>query len=153
MEPMEKCFVQSTRRDSNPTFVSWPSPRAYKSGLELAVEPSGDACIVRVKTAKLTYPVLSSFFEEVRAVLADGTRKLVLDLAAVSYIDSATIGCLVDIHRLVSDLGGALRLSGLQRRVRTMLSMTGVDRFLEVHDVEAEALASLGWSREGSHRA
>jgi hypothetical protein len=34
-----------------------------------------------------------------------------------------------------------------------MLSMTGVDRFLEVYDLEAEALASLGWPREGSHRA
>ena len=150
---MEKCFLQSNRPEMTPTFVSLPRARAYPAGLEMAVEPSGDARIVRVKTAKLTYPVLSSFFEEVRAVLEDGTRKLVLDLAAVSYIDSETIGCLVDIHRLVSDLGGALRLSGLQNRVRKMLSMTGVDRFLEVYDLEAEALASLGWPREGSHRA
>jgi anti-anti-sigma factor len=119
----------------------------------MAVEPTGDAVVVRVKTAKLTYPVLSSFFEHVRAVLEDGTRKLILDLEAVNYIDSETIGCLVDIHRLVSDLGGALRLSGLQRRVHTMLSMTGVDRFLDVYDVEAEALASLGWPREASHTA
>ena len=137
----------------NPTFVSLPRPRAYETGLDMAVEPTGDAVVVRVKTAKLTYPVLSSFFQQVRAVLEDGTRKLVLDLEAVNYIDSETIGCLVDIHRLVSDLGGALRLSGLQRRVHTMLSMTGVDRFLDVYDVEAEALASLGWLPESSHRA
>jgi len=108
---------------------------------------------VHGKPPTLTYPVLSSFFEQVRAVLEDETRKVVLDLEAVNYIDSETIGCLVDIHRLVSDLGGALRLSGLQRRVHTMMSMTGVDRFLDVYDVEAEALASLGWPRESSHRA
>jgi anti-anti-sigma factor len=77
----------------------------------------------------------------------------VLDLQAVTYIDSATIGCLVDLHRLVGDRGGEVKLSGLQRRVHTMLSMTGVDRFLEVFDGEAEALASLGWPREGSHLA
>jgi hypothetical protein len=35
-------------------------------------------------------------------------------------------------------------LSGLRPRVHSMLSMTGVDRFLEVHDDEAEAVASLG---------
>ena len=140
---MEKCFVQSTRRHSNPTFATLPGPRAHEAGLDLSVEPSGDASIVRVNTTKLTYPVLSAFLDEVRAILEGGERKLVLDLAAVTYIDSATIGCLVEIHRLVADLGGALRLSGLQRRVHTMLSMTGVDRFLAVYDDEAEALASF----------
>ena len=140
---MEKCFVPSTRRHSNPTLASLPGPRAHEAGLDLSVEPSGDAIIVRVTTTKLTYPVLSAFLDEVRAILEGGERKLVLDLEAVTYIDSATIGCLVEIHRLVADLGGALRLSGLQRRVHTMLSMTGVDRFLAVYDDEVEALASF----------
>jgi anti-anti-sigma factor len=150
---MEKCFVQCTRREISPTFVSLPSPRPNTAVVDLSLEPSGDTCIVRVQTAKLTYPVLSSFFEGVRAILDDGTRNLVLDLAAVTYIDSATIGCLVEIHRLVGGRGGEVKLSGLQRRVHTMLSMTGVDRFLEVYDVEAEALASLGRPGEASHHA
>jgi anti-sigma B factor antagonist len=150
---MENWFEQSTRREIDPTFVPLRSPRPNNAVVDLSVEPSGDACIVRVQTAKLTYPVLSSFFEEVRSILDAGTRNLVLDMAAVTYIDSATIGCLVDIHRLVGDRGGEVKLSGLQRRVHTMLSMTGVDRFLEIYDVEAEALASLGWPREASHHA
>jgi len=50
----------------------------------------------------------------------------------VTYIDSATIGCLMEIHRLLENLGGRLTLSGLQRRVETMLSMTGVLKFLNV---------------------
>src|SRR5260221_5566881 len=94
----------------NPTFVSLPRPRGYETGLEMAVEPTGDAVIVRVKTAKLTYPVLSSFFEQVRAVLEDGTRKLVLDLEAVNYIDSETIGCPVDINRLGNLPSGPISL-------------------------------------------
>jgi anti-sigma B factor antagonist len=150
---MEKWYVHPTRRDINPPFVPLPSAHPNNAVISLSVEPSGDACIVRVQTTKLTYPVLSSFFEEIRAILDDGTRHLVLDLAAVTYVDSATIGCLVDIHRVVGDRGGEVKLSGLQRRVHTMLSMTGVDRFLEVYDVEAEALASLRWPREASHHA
>ena len=84
-------------------------------------------------------------------LVEQGGRQLVLDLGAVSYIDSATIGCLVEIHRLVDGHGGAVKLVALQRRVHTMLSMTGVVRFLEVYDGEAEALASLRQqrSREG----
>ena len=71
-----------------------------------------------------------------------------LDLSAVSYIDSATIGCLVEIHRLLADQGGAVKLAALQRRVHTMLSMTGVDKFLEVYAGEDEALASIGWTAD-----
>ena len=105
--------------------------------MQLSLEQSGDAGIVRVKEAKLTYPVLSSFFAEMRAIVEDGARKLVIDLGAVTYIDSAAIGCLVEIHRLLEDLGGTLKLSGLQRRVETMLSMTGVHKFLNVQARES----------------
>ena len=148
---METCFVSSTRRD-NPTFA--PSPRPYGAALDLSVEHTGDVVVVRVKTAKLTYPVLSAFFDEVRAILEDGARMLVLDLEVVTYIDSATIGCLVEIHRLVADLGGALRLAGLRPRVHGMLSMTGVDRFLEVYADAAEALAvPFGPREDRAHRA
>jgi anti-anti-sigma factor len=147
---METCFVPSTRRDPD-TFPS--SSRLHHAGLDLWVEMAGDAIVVRVKTAKLTYPVLSAFFDDVRALLEEGSRYLVLDLEAVTYIDSATIGCLVEIHRLVADLGGALRLSGLRPRVHGMLSMTGVDRFLEIHEDAAEALASFDRPEDRAHRA
>jgi anti-anti-sigma factor len=51
----------------------------------------------------------------------------------VTYIDSAAIGCLMDIRRLLEDRAGALKLAGLQPRVETMLSMAGVLRVVEVH--------------------
>jgi anti-anti-sigma factor len=80
----------------------------------------------------------------VRQLVEDGARKLVIDLAAVSYIDSASIGCLMDIHRLLKDRDGAVKLSGLQPRVETMLSMTGVHKIVDVHRAEADALAAFG---------
>ena len=76
--------------------------------MQLAFEDQGDVGIVRVRETKLTYPVLSSFFAEVRQLVEGGRSKLVIDLAQVTYIDSASIGCLMDIHRLVQDKDGAL---------------------------------------------
>ena len=116
--------------------------------MQLLVEQSDDVRIVRVQEAKLTYPVLWSFFAEVRQIVEDGARKLVIDLEAVSYIDSAAIGCLMDIRRLLEDRGGAVKLSGLQPRVETMLSMTGVHKIVDVHREEAEALAAFGRPRK-----
>jgi anti-anti-sigma factor len=117
--------------------------------MELAVEEKGDVRIVRVREAKLTYPVLSAFFAGVRQLVEDGARKLVIDLSGVTYIDSASIGCLMDIHRLLQEKDGAVRLAGLQPRVETMISMTGVHKIVPIHREEAEALASFGVKRRG----
>jgi anti-sigma B factor antagonist len=113
--------------------------------IQLSSEQKGDVRIVRVKEAKLTYPVLSPFFVAVGEMVEDGARKLVLDLEAVTYIDSASIGCLMDIHRLLEHRHGAVKLSGLQPRVETVLFMTGVQKIVPVHRDETEALAAFGW--------
>jgi anti-anti-sigma factor len=117
--------------------------------MQLAFEEKGDVTIVRVKEAKLTYPVLSAFFSEVRQSVEGGARKVVIDLGAVTYLDSASIGCLMDVHRLLQEKGGALRLSGLQPRVETMISMTGVHKIVPLHREEEDALAGFGVRRGG----
>ena len=101
--------------------------------MQLSLAQDGDVRIVRVNEAKLTYPVLDSFFTQVRQIVEDGAGKLIIDLEGVTYIDSAAIGCLMDIRRLLEDRAGALKLAGLQPRVETMLSMAGVLRVVEVH--------------------
>jgi anti-anti-sigma factor len=115
--------------------------------MQLAVDDKGEVKVVRVQEQKLTYPVLSAFFARVRQVVEEGSRAVVIDLSPVSYIDSASIGCLMDIHRLLQEKGGALRLSGLQPRVETMISMTGVHKIIELHREEDEAIAAFSSKR------
>jgi anti-anti-sigma factor len=115
--------------------------------MQLAFDECSDVTIVRVKEAKLTYPVLASFYSEVRQKVEAGARKVVIDLGAVTYLDSASIGCLMDVHRLLQEKGGAVRLSGLQPRVETMISMTGVHKIVPLHREEEDALAEFGVRR------
>jgi anti-sigma B factor antagonist len=112
--------------------------------MQLAFEEKGGVTVVRVQEPKLTYPVLASFFAAVRERVDSGARSVLIDLASVNYLDSASIGCLMDIHRLLQEKGGALRLSGLQPRVETMISMTGVHKIVPLHRDEADALAGFG---------
>jgi anti-sigma B factor antagonist len=117
---------------------------------QYSLEQSGEVGIVRVKEAKLTYPVLSPFFNAVRRIVEGGARKLVIDLGAVAYMDSVAIGCLIDIHRLLEHRQGAVKFSGLQPRLETMLFMTGVQKVVQVYRDEAEALAAFGGPRKQS---
>jgi anti-anti-sigma factor len=92
----------------------------------------------------MTYPLLSDFANTVTSLITNGERRIVLDLASVIYVDSATIGCLMDLYRQTTAVGGALKLSGVQKRVETMLNMTGAQNFLEIHPDEAAAIKSFG---------
>jgi anti-anti-sigma factor len=127
--------------------LGYAPARVSEVGMQFAVQRKADVVVVRVQETRLTYPLLSSFFAAMNDVVAGGARKLVIDLQAVAYIDSSTMGCLVEIHRLAESHGGALKLSGLQTRVDTMLSMTGVKKFMAVCRDEDEAVAAFAAAR------
>jgi anti-anti-sigma factor len=111
--------------------------------MDLTIAHADDVAIVRVAEGRLMYPLLSEFASAVTGLIGEGAQKLVIDLSAVTYIDSASIGCLMDLYRQVMAANGILKLAGVQRRVETMLNMTGAQNFLEIHTDEAAALASF----------
>lgn len=103
-----------------------------------------DVVVLEVKETRLTYPVLAEFATAAGDQIARGAQKMVIDLGAVNYVDSATIGCLMDLYRQATAGGGRLKLAGVQKRVETMLTMTGAHHFLEVFPDRPAALASFG---------
>jgi anti-anti-sigma regulatory factor len=49
----------------------------------------------------------------------------------------------MDLHRQASEVGAVLKLSGVQKRVQTMLTLTGCHNFLEIHADEPTAVNSF----------
>ena len=105
--------------------------------MNLTTDRAQGVAIVRVNEARLMYPLLSEFANTITSLIGSGERKVLLDLSTVTYVDSATIGCLMDLYRQATAAGGALKLAGVQKRVETMLTMTGAQNFLEIHPDEA----------------
>ena len=112
--------------------------------MNLTTEHANGVAVVRVGESRLMYPLLSEFSSAVTQLIASGERRVIVNLSAVGYVDSATIGCLMDLYRQAAGKGGALKLAGVQKRVETMLTMTGAHNFLALHADEAAALASFG---------
>jgi anti-sigma B factor antagonist len=112
--------------------------------MNLSTEHANGIAIVRVGESRLMYPLLSEFSTTVTQLIASGEKKIIVDLASVGYVDSATIGCLMDLYRQANAASGALKLAGVQKRVETMLTMTGAQNFIEVHPDEPSAVKSFG---------
>ena len=112
--------------------------------MNVKTDQSGAISIVRIGETRLMYPILSDFSSAVSALIAAGKLEVLIDMTPVTYVDSATIGCLMDLYRQVTAAGGHLKLSGVQKRVETMLTMTGAQNFIEIHADEPSAVKSFG---------
>jgi anti-anti-sigma factor len=112
--------------------------------MNLTTDRSQGVSIVRVNETRLLYPLLAEFSSTISSLIGAGEHRLLLDLSSVTYVDSATIGCLMDLYRQAAAAGGALKLAGVQKRVESMLTMTGAQDVLEIHTDEPAAIRSFG---------
>ncbi|GAB0115898.1 STAS domain-containing protein [Acidisoma sp. C75] len=70
-----------------------------------------------------------------------GTARVVLDLAAVSFVSSAGLRVLLKAAKLAKSSGTAFVICGMQPTVREVYEISGFDRIIEAHPGRAEALA------------
>lgn len=81
--------------------------------------------------------------DKINSLLQQGYRKLLLDLGGVSYVDSAGLGQLVQVHATTTRQGGTLRLLNVTKRLRDLLVVTRLLVVFDAFEDEAEALASF----------
>ncbi|KAA6457841.1 STAS domain-containing protein [Acidobacteria bacterium AB60] len=82
--------------------------------------------------------------EEIHDQVAQGARKLLLNLAEVTYIDSAGLGELTAAFTSVKNREGQLKLLSLTKRVHDLMQITKLYTVFDVYDDEKTALASFG---------
>jgi len=82
--------------------------------------------------------------DKIHSLLQQGTKKILLDLGGVSYVDSAGLGQLVQVRTTVGNNGGALKMVNVTKRLKDLLVVTKLVTVFDSYDSEAEALASFG---------
>ena len=82
--------------------------------------------------------------DEVRDQTSQGNRKILLNLANVTYIDSAGLGELTAAYTSVKNRGGELKLLNLTKRVHDLMQITKLYTVFDVYDDEKKAIASFG---------
>jgi anti-sigma B factor antagonist len=79
----------------------------------------------------------------VRDLLKNGSKKIILNLGDVNYIDSSGIGELVSSFTTVTNQGGKLKLLNLTKKIQELLAITKLLTVFQVYDNEKAALASF----------
>ncbi len=111
--------------------------------VKLTTRQVGDVTVIDAAGRITLGEGASAFRDLIRDLAAKGDKKLVLNLAEVSYIDSSGIGELVSGFTTVTNHGGQLKLVGLSKRVKDLLQITKLYTVFEVHEEEPDAIRSF----------
>ncbi len=111
--------------------------------MQITEKTVGDVMILDLK-GKMTLGEGDELLKDkINSLIQQGRRKLVLNLEAVPYIDSAGLGELVRTYTTVSRQGGSLKLLNLTKRIQDLLAITKLLTVFETFDTENEAVSSF----------
>ena len=84
-----------------------------------------------------TSPALKKQFEQ------QPSKKIVVNLEKVHYVDSSGLAALVEILKKTKSQGGSLALTGLSDKVRSLFEITKLDKLFSVFADQTEAVSRI----------
>ena len=113
-------------------------------GKILKIRDRGDAVVAAPNVARFDLLETDSFRDEIEPLVSAPDKKpLLLDLSAVDFVTSATLGAMASLAKQCRDTGRPLALVGVRPKVLNVLQISHLHLLFSIHDTEDDALASL----------
>ncbi|HEX9734753.1 MAG TPA: STAS domain-containing protein [Thermoanaerobaculia bacterium] len=111
--------------------------------MEVEVRKAGDVIVVDLRGRLIAGTGEELLHEVMDELVAEGWKKILLNLTEVPRIDSAGIGELVAGVRLAKRLGSTVKVWLAGGRVRNVLELSQILPVLDIYDNEHDALDSF----------
>lgn len=107
--------------------------------MEVKIFQENDAAVFQVmgEINIATSPDLLKAFEK------QSSKKIVVDLEKVSYVDSSGLATLVEMLKKVRAAGGAFGLAGPSDKIRSLFEITRLDKLFSMYPNRAKAVDAL----------
>jgi anti-sigma B factor antagonist len=110
---------------------------------DVSAERLGDGLGVVHVSGEVDMYTAPQLKQSMLTLIDEGASRVVIDLSAVTFIDSTALGVLIGGVRRLHSGGGAMALVVTGRPVQRVLSITGLDRVFTIHATLDEAVAAL----------
>lgn len=118
--------------------------RELAVSLQISVRECGDVSVVDLRgQSTVNGGESESFSKHLRNLVADGKRRLLLNLKDLTQVDSSGVSVIVETFVSLKRLGGELRLLSPHGRVLNVLAVFRLLDVIRTFEDETEALASF----------
>ncbi len=111
--------------------------------MNLKISHAGEWKTLTPEESRLDAFVSEDFKNELVSAVADGTRRLLIDLSGVEFMDSSGLSAIVYCLQRMDD--GKIAIAGAQESVLLMLKLTHIDKVFtlveRVEDITEQASA------------
>ena len=111
--------------------------------LEIKTREMGSVTLLELNGKIILGDESSSLREAIKGLLAQGKKRVLLNLARISFIDSTGVGTLVAAYTSARSQGGEVKLSSLTKKFRETLQVTRLLTVFEVFDDDSAGIASF----------
>jgi len=105
------------------------SPSPATSELTLKIEKNNEGATVHC-SGRITSSSSGQLQDEVRPLIP-GSKRVVLDLAQVNYLDSSGLGAVVRLWMTAKKGGSELKVANLTPRIKDLFSLTNISSIFE----------------------
>ena len=105
------------------------NPVSSDRELQLSTEKKAEETLVRA-SGRITSATAGRFQGTIRGLIAE-SKRIVLDMAGVNYVDSSGIGALVSVYLAASRMQCPLQLTNLQPRIRDLFELSRLTAVFE----------------------
>jgi len=98
---------------------------------------------INLKDEKLDSHISPSLKSELVVLNSEGFKNIIIDLTETRYCDSSGLSAILVANRLCKNSGGTFVLTGLQRSVMKLISISQLDTILNIAPSVSEAVDLL----------
>lgn len=117
-------------------------PRGLCVQLKLTVRTVDEIVIVDC-AGRIVFGEESADLRDTVKMVITQSKRIILNLAGVTYIDSGGLGTLVALYTTARNSGGSIKLANLTQRVGDLLQVTKLVTIFDVYENEQKAIDSF----------
>jgi anti-sigma B factor antagonist len=111
--------------------------------MQFEQRPGGSYTVVAVVDGRIDAAAADDFRAEIARIAQGGSRRILLDLSEVHFVDSTGLGSIIaSLKQLGPD--GDLAICGAHDSVGSLFRLTRMDKVFRIFATQEEALAALG---------
>ena len=109
--------------------------------MSLSIDTAPGGIVIVRPSGRLDLLAAAQFKQDLSSIVSDGQSRLVIDLDAVTFIDSSGLGALIGGLKAARLAGGDLRIARPGQQARVILQLTTLERVLKPYPSIEEALS------------